>query len=124
MKNTGAMLLAVFAVCFLISCKHEPIASTREISYRNDILPIVRSSCQHSGCHDPNDPNREFAIDSIVSDIVDEYVEPGNPEGSDLYKRITETDPNDIMPQPPYPPLTENQIRIINLWITQGAKDN
>ncbi len=124
MKKVSMLLLVVFTVCFIFSCKHEPFVSTREVSYRNDILPIVRSSCQHAGCHNPNDPNREFAIDSLVSDIVDEYVEPGDPEASELYERITENDANDIMPKPPYPPLTENQVRLIKLWITQGAKDN
>lgn len=124
MKKVSALLLLVVALCFCYSCKHEPILPIKQVSYHDDVLPIIRSSCQHAGCHNPTDPNNEFPLDSIVSQLVDEYVEPGNPGDSDIYERITETDPDKIMPKPPYQPLTERQIELIYVWIAQGAKDN
>jgi hypothetical protein len=123
MKKFSVLFVLAFAFCLFYACKHEPILPTREVSYHDDILPIVRGSCQHAGCHDPNDPNAEFPLDSIVSELND-YVRPGDPEDSDLYERITDDDPDDRMPQPPYQPLTERQIQLIYIWIAQGAKDN
>ena len=123
MKKLYLLALPVFALCFFFSCKHEPILPPNEVSYHDDILPIVRNSCQHAGCHDPNDPNAEFPLDSIVSEVL-EYVDPGKPKDSEIYERITETDPDEIMPRPPYEPLTARQINLIYIWIGQGAKDN
>src|SRR5690606_19494125 len=51
-------------------------------------------------------------------------VDPFDPDGSDLYEVITETDPDKRMPQPPNDPLTPTQIAIIEKWINQGARNN
>jgi hypothetical protein len=123
MKKIYLLIFPLFVLCFFFSCKHEPILPTQQVSFHDDILPIVRSSCQHAGCHDPNDPNAEFPLDSIISQYED-YVEPGKPADSDIYERITDTDQDDIMPRPPYQPLTKRQIDLIYIWIAQGAKDN
>ena len=123
MKKVSALFLFVFISFFFVACKHEPILPTTEVSYHDDILPIVRSSCQHAGCHGPNDPNHIFPLDSIVSQL-DNYLDAGDPEHSKFYERITDNDPVKIMPRPPYQPLTQRQIEFIYVWIAQGAKDN
>jgi hypothetical protein len=123
MKKVSALLFLSLCVCFCFSCQHEPILPTQEVSYHDDILPIVRGSCQHSGCHSPFDPDAEFELDSNVTRVL-EYVDPGRPKHSKLYEVITETRDDDRMPRPPYEPLTARQINLIYIWIGQGAKDN
>jgi mono/diheme cytochrome c family protein len=51
-------------------------------------------------------------------------VKPGNPNGSDLYEVLTETDPDKRMPPPPASALSAEQIELIRKWIQQGAKNN
>jgi mono/diheme cytochrome c family protein len=52
-------------------------------------------------------------------------VRAGNPEGSDLYEVLVETDPDkDIMPPPGEGNLSAAQIALIRKWIEQGARNN
>ena len=54
----------------------------------------------------------------------DGIVKPFNPTGSKLYKVLIDTDPDDRMPRPPDPPLTQEQKALIYKWIQQGALNN
>jgi cytochrome c5 len=93
------------------------------VYFVNDILPIILSNCAISGCHDAN-----TALDGVILDSYDNIIkhgdiEAGEPDKSDLYELITETDPKKIMPPPPNE-LTTEQINAIRIWISQGAKNN
>ena len=123
MKKIYLFIFPVFVLCFFFSCKHEPILPPQEVSFSNDILPILRGSCQHAGCHSPYDPNARFPLDSVVADVL-EYVDVEKPKNSKIYERIIEEDENKRMPQLPYDRLTQRQINLIYIWIGQGAKDN
>ncbi len=53
--------------------------------------------------------------------VVDGYtVAPFDPEGSNLWRRITEDDPHERMPFG-LAPLTQEQLNIIRSWIADGA---
>jgi hypothetical protein len=123
MKKLSVLLGVVFAFFFFFSCTHDPLLPQEQVSFHNDILPIVRGSCQHSGCHDPFDPDSEFPLDSVRSDY-DAYVDPGKPKHSKLYEAIKGSNGEERMPQAPYDPLTDRQKKLIYIWIGQGAKDN
>ncbi|MCC7376523.1 MAG: DUF1549 domain-containing protein [Verrucomicrobiales bacterium] len=48
---------------------------------------------------------------------------PGNPDGSELMRRVTSTDPDERMPQPDHgPALTEGEVALLRRWISDGAK--
>ncbi len=50
-------------------------------------------------------------------------ITPGNPDTSELMRRITSKDPDEVMPKPKHgPPLEERDINTIRKWIQQGAK--
>ena len=89
------------------------------VVFKRDVLPIISSNCAFSGCHDAI-----TAADDIVLDTYENImkeVEPYDPNESELYESITETDNDDIMPPPPYSELSNNQIMLIKDWINQGA---
>ena len=49
-------------------------------------------------------------------------IQPGNAQGSDLFRRITLTpDHDDFMPKENKQPLSAGQVKLIELWITNGA---
>ncbi|MBL7817182.1 MAG: PSD1 domain-containing protein [Saprospiraceae bacterium] len=102
-----------------------------KISYNFHIRPILSDKC--FACHGPDANKRkaDFRLD------IEEYafkplketkgafaIVRGKPEESELFKRITSKDPNYQMPTPDshLGSLNENEIKIIEKWIKQGAK--
>lgn len=88
-----------------------------QISFQHEVLPIMVSACAYSGCHDANTAEDDIVLDSYEQIIKE--VTPGDPNDSELYESVTETD--EIMPPPPASPLNATQIQIIKDWIAQGA---
>jgi WD40 repeat protein len=103
--------------------KKEP----EQVSYYRDVRPILQQHCQ--GCHQPAKSEGEFVMTSH-GDLFkpgmrhDAGVVPGHPEKSSIYQLIT--------PQKGKPPemprgkdaLSDFEVRIIQKWIAQGAKDD
>jgi hypothetical protein len=110
--------LTTFIFVFSMSCHHETIIpSTPSISFKNEVEPIITGSCALSGCHG-NDFER-FRLTNY--DEIRKQVTPGNATSSRLYKSITKLGPGQM---PPDRPLSEDQLRLIYVWIMQGAKNN
>lgn len=101
------------------------------VSYNFHIRPILSDKC--FACHGP-DQNKLQA--ELRLDIEERVFQPlketkgafaivrGKPEESEIYKRITSKDPDYMMPTPDshLGVLSENEIKIIEKWIKQGAK--
>ncbi len=92
------------------------------IYFERDILPILRSNCAKSGCHDAESHQEDIILDNFQNVINSKVVKPFDLNDSELYEVITETDPDKIMPEPPNQSLSVNQIALIAQWIEQGAK--
>ncbi|MDX9906182.1 MAG: c-type cytochrome domain-containing protein [Bacteroidales bacterium] len=92
------------------------------VYFEMDVLPILMSSCGKSGCHDATAQDG-VRLDSYTAVMGSDVITPGNPNDSELYEKITETDPEDIMPPPPDSPLDPAQMEIIRKWIAQGAQN-
>jgi hypothetical protein len=58
--------------------------------------------------------------DNYLGVVDDSIVEPGDPDGSKLWDRITDTDPDKRMPFG-MPALSQTQIGIIRDWIMNDA---
>lgn len=136
---------AIVALCFGASCKHDPIIPEPIIPtdtggvtdttpkghpcdpdtayFVNDILPLLESNCAFSGCHGDGSMSGNVDLSSYASILQSADVRAGDPEGSDLYEVLVETDPNKLMPSGG-PPLPDNQITLIRDWIQQGALNN
>lgn len=113
-----------FTICALAGCKHSTDFSLQpDVSYSHDIAPVIISNCAQSGCHGTVSPAK-FALLSYDDLMTYTAIKPGSPDGSDLIKVITSLRSDDVMPQKPYNPLTDQQIQTIYLWIGQGAKNN
>ena len=85
-----------------------------EVSFSQDVWPILEKYAvvAHGG--------KGGVFLESYTDIMN-YVEPGNPEGSLLYRALI----GDGMPQmPPGNPLPDELIQTIHNWIEQGAKEN
>lgn len=93
------------------------------IYFEYQILPILRSNCAKSGCHDAITHEEGIILDSYENVMDSDVIRPGRPDNSDLYERITDDDSDDRMPPPPNARLTSEQISLIRNWIQSGAEN-
>ena len=132
-------VVILLSMLLLESCVHDPLVAPADnepgpvvedncdenvVYFENEILPLVISNCAQSGCHDAITAEDDLVLNSYSNSIKSGIVKAGNPGDSELYEKITETDPNDVMPPFPNDPLTAQQIGKIRTWIAQGALNN
>ncbi|MYH79893.1 hypothetical protein F4009_14215 [Candidatus Poribacteria bacterium] len=96
----------------------QTVASTNiEVSFNQNLLPILTDRCAYSGCHDANGPDDlDFrTYQTFIRSAEDEDVfVPGNARSSDIIEEIV----SGRMP-PDGPPLTAVQIQRFRDWINQ-----
>ncbi len=98
-----------------------------DIRFNSQIRPILAEHCLQ--CHGPDERKRqgEFRLD-LRKDAVavrDGHagIVPGQPETSELFRRITSDDPDERMPPPDAgKSLTSKQIALVRQWILDGAE--
>lgn len=90
------------------------------LCFERDILPIFISNCAKAGCHDAASRQEGYEFTSYATITAKKFY-PGNPEGTELYEKITEDKADKIMPPKPNAPLTSQQISLIYEWIRRGA---
>jgi mono/diheme cytochrome c family protein len=90
------------------------------VYFSNDVLPILLSSCAKSGCHDAT-AQEGVRLDSYAATMASGVVVPFDLEESEMWEKMNESDPEDIMPPPPDQPLDADRKEIIRKWIAQGA---
>jgi len=101
------------------------------ISYNRDIRPVLSDKC--FSCHGPDVskvkaglrldlPSSAFA--ELEKNKGHFAIVPGNPEKSELIKRVSSNDPGIMMPMPEshLARLTTDEIKLFSKWIEQGAK--
>lgn len=112
------------ALITLAACQKEvlPTAELPPISFNQKIMPIIAANCTAAGCHGQERPE-EFSLLSYESVMEHGDVVAQSPASSSLY-RIIKTPGWDVMPPDPNPPLSDQQIALVYLWILQGAKNN
>ena len=93
------------------------------VYFEQDLLPIFLSSCAFGGCHSANDHKDGVILINYSTVMSTGKVKPYDLNDSELYEVITENDEDDLMPPPPYAPLSTEQINLIAKWIMQGAKN-
>ncbi len=110
----------------LVSVVHEVKADDR-ISYNRDIRPILSETCLK--CHGPDSNRRKAALRLDVMDSAygkgksgEVTIVPGQPEQSQLIKRITASDEDEVMPPPAeQKALKPAEVELFRRWIKEGA---
>jgi hypothetical protein len=93
------------------------------IDFNRTIRPLLASKC--FACHGPDEENREadLRLDERESAIELEVIVPGEPDESELLRRILTNDPDEQMPPADSgESLTDAQKEQIRRWIRGGAK--
>ncbi len=116
MKNTKQLILSalVFGTLFVISCNTQKKASTEEAcvspapSYTADVKGIIETKCAIEGCH------AKGRGDFRVFENFKRKVDAGEVMELVVNKKS----------MPPAGPLPANEIKLINCWLKDGAKQN
>jgi len=93
-----------------------------QLEYNRDIRPILADNCFQ--CHGADSAARkaDLRIDQRVDAVESGALTPGNPEESELLRRILSDDPDEKMPPPSTRrALTAEQITTLRQWIAAGA---
>lgn len=123
-KFLALVLIACIPAVIVYSCKHEPVLPEHQVSFSTEVMPVIQMGCQHAGCHGDS-LNEEFKLIDYQSVIDQGEVIPGDPNGSKLYQVITAPENSeDHMPRAPYASLSRTNVKLIYIWIAQGAPNN
>ncbi len=97
-----------------------------EIVFNRDIRAILSNQCLT--CHGPDESERKagLRLDTEAGSRADLggyfAIKPGDPDASELMRRIATTDPDDRMPPPELGPgLTASEQALVKQWILEGA---
>ena len=122
---TGFWLVVVTS---LIGVNVRHVDAGEPLRFNRDIRPILSNHCYQ--CHGPDNQARQggLRLDRREQAIAagesgDMAVVPGQPQASQLVKRILSDDVNLVMPPPAAnKPLTAKQKNLLRQWIEQGAE--
>ena len=97
-------------------------------TFNRDIRPILADTC--FACHGPDNASRKAGLRLDTKEGVFERtpkhgppVVPGNLEKSEMWRRVTATDPDDVMPPPDsHKTLKPEQRESLRQWILAGAR--
>lgn len=104
-------------------------ALPKEVDYNLHVKPILSDKC--FACHGPDMKKQkaglrldlaENAFSELPKSPGKVAIDPGNLKGSEVFKRITSTDPEVVMPTPAsHLTLTPYEKAVIIKWIDEGA---
>jgi hypothetical protein len=118
-------LVPLIALSFIarLSC-----ATTQErVDFNYDIRPLISSKCYH--CHGPDEKARKAKLRlDVREDAIQEHesgptIVPGDAAKSELIRRITSTDRDEVMPPPKEDhALSAAEVDLFRRWINEGAE--
>lgn len=127
MKFPAILLFFVTATLALAEDAAGPMPD--KVTFNAYIRPIFSNTC--FACHGFDAKKREadLRLDTPegafahLKDSEEFAIVPGDPEKSEVYRRVFTNDPEDLMPPPKFHhDLTPRQKALIGKWIRQGAK--
>src|SRR5579864_4018019 len=100
--------------CLAVVSLTAPIASAQpaKVEFNRDVRPILSEHCLL--CHGPDNSQRKAKLRlDVEKDALAKVLVPGKPGESELFKRITAADPDEVMPPPKHKkPLSKDQIGV------------
>ena len=93
------------------------------VQYNRDVRPILFDNC--FSCHGPDSASRKADLRLDRREVAVEMatITPGDPDASEMIRRILSDDPDEQMPPPETKKkLTEAQKQLLARWIKEGAE--
>ncbi len=93
-----------------------------KVDFNSQIRPLLSNRC--FACHGPDGEDRKagLRLDTKEGAMEDGALMPGKPNSSELFRRITTSDKDDIMPPPDKgEAFTSEEVALIRRWIEEGG---
>jgi hypothetical protein len=130
-RPTAPGLPAPVLCLIALLCGGSLTAAEPVISFTRDIKGILSNRCVR--CHGPDAEDRHgggddgLRLDTFEGATEDlggqAAIVPGKPAASELFARITSTDPDVVMPPPEAgEPLSPREVELLGRWIAAGAE--
>lgn len=119
-----------FSVLLVVAWFTTATMRAESVDYNRDIKPILADKCY--ACHGPDPGQRQGGgEDGLRLDLQQEAladhdgvvaIVPGDPESSELVRRITSSDPYEVMPPREHRKrLTDREKQLLVAWVSEGA---
>ena len=99
-------------------------AEQEPLNFSRDIRPILSAKC--FACHGPDSQDRDadYRMDTKEGAFADlggyHAIIPGDPENSEIIKRVISDDEDKLMPPPKHKkPITPEEIALLKRWIAE-----
>src|SRR6266404_4577442 len=119
-KRMVVIITVLVAVIFFFTLSSHESA----VDFNTQVKPIFNKKCIfcHGGVRRKSGFSLLFRSDALASNESGKpAIIPGDPEHSEMIRRLTLKDPDERMPYK-HEPLSEGEISILRKWIRQGAK--
>jgi hypothetical protein len=114
---TAVLVVLISVVAFLFK-------DNRRIDYNVDVKPILNKKCIscHGGVKKQGGFSLLFREEALAETKSGKpAIIPGDPDASEMIRRLTLKDEEERMPYKEHP-LAEEEINVLRTWIKQGAK--
>ena len=121
-----AWIIAAVVACAgipVFAAEKKPKSNLESLSYNRDVRPILADNC--FACHGPDEAAREadLRLDVREAALTAEAFVPGDPQTSELVRRISTKDLDDLMPpMDTGHVLSADEIALLRRWIEEGAQ--
>ena len=119
------MALAVSVLAVLLQVSSSACA---DVDFHRDVQPVLAEHCWHCHGGDAEDRKGGLRLDRFEEAVKggesgSPAIVPGNPDQSELIRRIVSHDADVVMPPPDQKkPVSELQLQILKQWIQEGAE--
>lgn len=99
------------------------LATAEDIDFSRDIRPILSKNCFF--CHGPDAQDRQadLRLDSYEGATENLAIDPEDLADSELIRRITSTDPDEVMPTPEsHKKLEPEEVELLRRWVESGGQ--
>jgi hypothetical protein len=116
--------LVTFLIVILLAVAVYFFTRSPQVDFNTSIKPILNAKC--ISCHGGVKAKAGFSVlfrEEAMAPTASgkPAIIPGDPDASELIRRISHKDPDERMPYK-HEPLTEEEINLFRLWVKQGAK--
>ena len=117
-------IIVVVTVLLVVAVFYKLTLPDHEVDYNTQVKPIINKKCIscHGGVKQEAGFSLLFQEEALgLTESGKPAIIPGDPDGSELIRRINEKDPDERMPYK-HEALSESEIKIFRQWIKEGAK--
>jgi hypothetical protein len=116
--------LTVLTATLVLILTYAFVLTPDQVDFSTEVKPLLNRKCLscHGGVKKKGDYSLLFREEAMSPGASGRpSIVPGDPENSELYRRLVEHDPEERMPYKE-DPLTSEEIKLLKDWINQGAK--